>query len=56
MPSIHGLELASGDELGLDTTPICCDEEMAAAGSEFGCDDCGTTLTVGSDGLIFDIS
>lgn len=60
MPTIHGYELSPGDDLGRDTTPDCCDQEMAPKGADgkgyrdYKCD-CGTTLTVAPNGLVFDI-
>lgn len=56
MPSIHGLELSPGDELGT-ATPDCCDEEMTASDSGYRCGDCGTVVTVSPrSGLVFDIT
>lgn len=63
MPTIHGLELSPGDDLGTDTTPDCCDEEMAAKDTADGyryytCGNCETVLTVlpvASNGIVFDI-
>lgn len=63
MPSVHGLELSPGDELGTDIVPDCCDEEMAANDTADGyryymCGDCETVLTVlpvASNGIVFDI-
>ncbi|MCB5910350.1 hypothetical protein [Streptomyces pinistramenti] len=60
-PNTHGLELSIGDDLGLDTTPGCCDEPMAAMDRAHGyrdytCDGCATVLTVAPSGLVFDIT
>ncbi|MFD8851869.1 hypothetical protein [Streptomyces sp. NPDC059604] len=59
-PNTYGFELSPGDDLGLDTTPDCCDQSMTATDGDDGyrdytCGDCGTTLTVAPTGIVFDI-
>lgn len=55
-PSLHGLELSIGDELGHDTAPNCCGGEMTdASRGTYKCGSCGTTLAVNSLGLVLDI-
>lgn len=60
MPTIYGMELEDGHDLGLDATPLCCDDQMdgkdtESGGREYTCGDCGTELSVKANGLVFDI-
>ncbi|MCX4669974.1 hypothetical protein OG453_25345 [Streptomyces sp. NBC_01381] len=62
MPTVYGsYELSIADDLGLDTTPVCCGEETAAKDNELGyrdytCGDCAGVVTVSPSGLVFDIT
>lgn len=57
MPRIYGMELEDAHDLGLDATPICCDDDMDGkdaedGGREYTCRDCGTELIVSQSGLV----
>lgn len=59
-PTMHGMKLEDGHDLGLDATPSCCSDDMNGKGTEDGgreytCGHCGTELIVSPNGLVFDI-
>lgn len=60
-PSIPGMTLSIGDDLGTDVVPDCCNGPMTPKSPDpdgyrdHSCDTCGTTLTVSPNGLVFDI-
>ncbi|MEU8590727.1 hypothetical protein AB0C59_27550 [Streptomyces sp. NPDC048664] len=60
-PRIFYLELSIGDELGHDTAPDCCVNEMTAKDAdddgyrEFVCGCCGTVVEIDDLGLVYDI-
>ncbi len=53
-PTVHGLELAPGDEVDTSDIPVCHGEPMLRAGLLFTCRDCPTVVEY-ADGLVFDI-
>ncbi|MEW2267883.1 hypothetical protein [Streptomyces sp. NPDC047868] len=60
MPTIHGMELEDGHDLGVDATPICCGDDMDgkttdSGGREYTCGGCGTEMIVRANGLVADI-
>ncbi|WP_275558518.1 hypothetical protein [Streptomyces sp. 5-6(2022)] len=59
-PTVNGYELSIGDDLGTETIPDCCDEDMTAGAASNGyrnytCSECNTVLTVAPTGLVYDI-
>ena len=59
-PTLHGLELSPGDEVGTDIDPRCCDQDMtskpkASDQHTFQCANCLTVVVIDSNGLVFDI-
>ncbi|MEU5429959.1 hypothetical protein AB0H73_30800 [Streptomyces olivoreticuli] len=59
-PRVFHLELSVSDELGHDTAPLCCDDEMTAKDTddgfrEYTCGCCHTVVEIDELGLVFDI-
>lgn len=60
MPTVHGMELEDGHDLGLDDIPQCCNNDMTGKDQpdgirEYACGSCRTELIVKANGLVLDI-
>jgi hypothetical protein len=60
IPTVFGVELSPGTDLGLEDVPDCCGRDMAAeedddGGRTYSCEDCGTDLVVTESGMVLEI-